>query len=277
MSITCTLKLHLESDTKRTSCVVSYDPSVSFHHVLKATQSTKFRNWLGRAEQEYEVQTIRLVHVEMFGSRVGFIYLHAHAVPRAGGDPAPKVVLIRGNSVGLLVTVDLTPGAGAGAVHIGQGKGEAPAEGKEDTVFPPPTATRFLALVSQAKLPAGEARCVELCAGMMDETPDAQARGKMVDEMEEEMGIRLTRQVMRRLGTITTSPGLLDERVELFHAHVTLSTEQAQRWVSRVYGEEGTSESTRVQLIPMDAPDLAERVQDGKLWAALALQSRMAR
>ena len=160
--------------------------------LTKAIFSLKFLNWINGINPRYDVRSIHIESVDMFGPNVGFIKLNCEAY--FNGKPVPGIVFIRGASVSILIILIL------------------------------PNGDRYILLVVQPRIAIGNSEYDEAVAGMMDE--NGNLVGVAAKEIKEETGLSIVESELIPLGGIYSSPGGCDEHIELYAYEYSISEEE---------------------------------------------------
>jgi ADP-sugar diphosphatase len=136
---------------------------------------------------KYDMKTIKIEDVNMFGERVGFLKVEAD-IRNSIDMKIPGVSLLRGNSVAMLM------------------------------ILLDENNQRHTILTVQPRVPTGNMNFTEIPAGMMDGHGDFS--GVAAKEIKEEVGIDIDTKDLFNLTTQTgglyTSPGVLDENIQIF-------------------------------------------------------------
>lgn len=140
----------------------------------------------GLCEEQVTIADVTVLSVFKPGKRILFLHSHVHAtMPHNGQRVAlPGIVTFRGISVAALLWCR-----------------------KDDAVH--------ILLVEQPRVAAGQL-VWEAPAGMLDEKT---LSGAMFDEIKEETGLVVGRDMLKPLGNAFSSPGLLDEQFAFYSAH----------------------------------------------------------
>jgi len=173
----------------------------------KAISSLKFKKWADSIDSKYDVRSIHIESVDMFGPNVGFIKLNCEAY--FNGKPVPRIVFIRGDSVSILIILIL------------------------------PNGNRHILLVVQPRIAIGNSEYDEAVAGMMDE--NGNLVGVAAKEIKEETGLSIVESELIPLGSIYPSPGGCDEHIKLYAYEYIISEEEFSELQGKATGciEEG--------------------------------------
>ena len=135
------------------------------------------------------------------------------------------------------------------------------------------TDTDMILLIEQVRAPTiakGPGVIREIVAGVIE--PGETPRDCLAREIEEEIGYRVARSALRRIGTFYVSPGGTSERIFLLYARVQAS----QRVNPEAFGAAGEGEDIRLVKVPRDrfvTAALGGKLDDAKtliagLWLA---------
>jgi ADP-sugar diphosphatase len=174
------------------SIPVSKSDIVTEEQFAKAIASLKFKNWGDGISSEYDMRSIHIQSVDMFGPNVGFIKLNCEAY--FNGKPVPGIAFIRGNSVSILIILIL------------------------------PNGEKHILLVVQPRIAIGCSAYIEAVAGMMDE--NGNFIGVAAKEIKEETGLDIVERDLIPLGGIYPSPGGCDEYIKLYAYECPISEEE---------------------------------------------------
>ena len=205
-------------------------------HVEALVASRKFNVWFGKASANFDLTSITVLAVSMFGPNVGFAYMSTDAA--LDGEVVPGLVFLRGDAVSVLPLITC-----------------------EDT------GQVFVALTCQARVPVGQDRFLEIPAGCMDE--NACFKSQATKELAEELHMSLTVQDLKFLGTYHASPGGCDEAITLFSTCSTMSHDEMNELQQRITGNIVEGERITVRLFPLK--DIHKHCTDMKLITALYL------
>ncbi len=206
----------------RHSPPVTFASSVPCDLHEKTLQARHFQNWLEKTGTDFDLRSVLIRDVLMFGSRVGFIVVEADAWH--DGVQMPGFAVLRGPTVSIMPVITVR---------------ETPAE-------------KYVVLVSEARLPAGR-MVTAMPAGMVDNgTVDTAA----LHELQEETGIDLqhTRSAPWKLKDtpVLLSPGGSDEEMTLYAVDITLTRADMNRLSGRKRGLSGEHEHTTVLVVPLE-------------------------
>lgn len=118
------------------------------------------------------------------------------------------------------------------------------------------TGRKYVALTEQMRWMTGGRR-TEIVAGMKNEETE-ELEGPIVKELFEEMGIKLVKDDarMKIIGNpIWTSPGLLDEMVDLWCLEIEISRDEEREMRENMYGLEKEGENIRIRFYDYDTFD----------------------
>lgn len=213
-------------------------------------ESKQFQDWLREFNSNYDnkkynLQQIELTDLDMFGMSVGFSKFTVYIKDKETGVFLPGITVLRGKSIGILVVVKC-----------------------RDNIDIP----NKIVLTKQFRAAASK-EILEIPAGMLDGSNNP--CGKAIDELKEETGIilkgsdlfNLTKFVGIQDG-IYMSPGLLDEKIELFSTELLLTENEIKELETRNTGvlEQGEI----IKLVTMNLHE-AYNIPDAKLLSALLL------
>lgn len=174
------------------STPISKSSSIAEDNFIKAITCLKFKNWVNSIDSKYDIRSIHIQSVDMFGPNVGFIKLNCEAY--FNDKPVPGIVFIRGASVSILIILIL------------------------------PNGDKHTLLVVQPRVAIGCSSYVEAVAGMMDE--NGNFIGVAAKEIKEETGLTIVESALIPLGGIYPSPGGCDEYIKLYAYEYHLSEEE---------------------------------------------------
>jgi len=227
-------------------------PSVSKEHAEKAIDSAIFKRWKERCEKGVEnksinIKSVEIQSVDMFGPRVGFVKLKADVRLIVNGKEIPKFIpgisFLRGDSVGILL-----------ALCCEDGK-------------------KYTLLVEQPRVPTGDAGCLEMPAGMID---DGTVKGAAVKEIEEECGIKIVSSDLVDLSEgghkMLPSPGGCDEAIGLYYCEKKVTVKELNDMQGRIHGKSDEGEHIQLHVIPFE--EGWKRTGDAKLLSAMFLYEK---
>ena len=204
--------------------------------IQKVVDCTKFKDYMAKVDSlpnTIELTKIEIISVEMFGKNVGFVNMRA--ITTEDAKPLPSYVFLRGRAVAILLLVN-----------------------------------NKMVLTKQFRVPVQQ-YLLEAPAGTMDE--DGDFAGVAAKEIEEETGLKITKEKLEELGEIVTSPGGCDEYINLYLYELEMKEEEVEVMKTKIYG---VGEHERIQL-EMQEFTLANvlKTKDAKLIsAALAYQQK---
>ena len=218
---------------------------------LKLFQESKpFQKWLQRYEEwpQYRLEEVVVSDLDMFGSRLGFSKFTARVVDVSTGVELPGIVVLRGDSVAVMVVVRCSDN---------------------------PSIPNKVMLTKQFRT-AMSSEVVETVAGMMDDSQ--QVRGKALDELKEEAGIELDGDKLVNLTEwagmkegLLVSPGLVDERMHLLFTELLLTEKEIGEFRDQQHGVLEEGEVIRLETVNLED---AYQVGDAKLLSALLLYDK---
>jgi len=210
-----------------------------------AVQSKQFQNWLAQVDtSKFQIRSVHIQSVDMFGPKVGFIKFKADIVDMAGKF-IPGIVFMRGGSVGIL------------SVLTCKGK-------------------KYSVMTVQPRVPTGRFDFLEIPAGMLDGSGNF--AGVAAKELEEELGIKISEHDLTDLSGLTgcnqgvyLSPGASDETLRFFSFTREVTEEEMAAMNGRCTGVMAEGEQITLKIIPFD--DLIT-VADAKTIVAYALYQK---
>jgi ADP-sugar diphosphatase len=189
--------------------------TLSAELVKKAVDSKKMATWLQNLSPDFEIKELAIQTVDMFGPNVGFVKFNASVTCK--GEPVPGIVFMRGNSVAILIILNLN--------------GE-----------------KFILCTKQARFPIGNSEFLEIPAGMMDE--EGNFLGVAAKELEEETHIKVDKKDLISLGGVFPSPGGCDEFIEFFALELTVDQARFDEIQGAATGNLEEGEKITLQIIP---------------------------
>jgi ADP-sugar diphosphatase len=174
------------------SVSINKSSNIAEDNFIKAITCLKFKKWADSIDSKYDIRSIYIQSVDMFGPNIGFIKLNCEAY--FNDKPVPGIVFIRGASVSILIILIL------------------------------PNGDKHILLVVQPRIAIGCSSYVEAVAGMMDE--NGNFVGVAAKEIKEETGLNIVERDLIPLGSIYPSPGGCDECIELYAYECGISEEE---------------------------------------------------
>ncbi|MCX7848223.1 MAG: NUDIX domain-containing protein [bacterium] len=191
--------------------------------------SAQFRQWLARMDERFRIKRMEVQAVDRRRDG-GLLFAKLRAeVYGPDGQPVPGGVFLRGDAVAVLV------------ILVTENE-------------------RWCVLTAQPRFPAGEFESIEIPAGMLDDHGDIVSTA--LREVEEETGIRVTRESLRELGTFIPSGGGSDERITLYACEIRVTLEDVHTLEGKLAGLAHEHEQIRVLLVPL--AELARHTRDIK-------------
>lgn len=243
-------------------------PTVTFDAAQKAVKSDPFCQWVQRAASDdgnknkkcLEIHSVHIQNVDFFGSRVGFVKIKADCTLKEGEkeyrDKLPGICFLRGNSVGILVSL----------FCVDDGK-------------------TYSLLVEQPRVPIGQASVLELPAGMIDPGCGTM-KGVAVKEMKEECGIDIVESDLIDLTNLAAntgngstqagicpSPGGSDEFIRLMYMEQNITKLELDTMKNRLGGLNEEGEIIVLKVVPYD--DIWTLTSDAKALCALYLVEQL--
>ena len=186
----------------------------------KVFESNKFKKWITNLDSNFIVDHIKIIKVHMFGENVGFIHLEVVATDKLGNH-VPGIAFIRGDSVSILTVLTC----------------EA-------------TNEKFVIFTNQGRIPVGM-NVLESPAGMIDE---GEPSIKAIEELKEEVGadIDFSTANLFKLTSGFTSPGGIDERIDIYAYEITLSSVEIKDLQGLVTGNGSENEFITLEIVPFN-------------------------
>lgn len=169
-----------------------------------------------------------------------FSYIKADILNKMNKKTNPTYILLRGNSVAILVIITNSD------------------DGKQ-----------YILITQQLRAPTG-GNCFEAVAGMMDHNGDP--KFVALEEIKEETGIVAKKEDITYLGEYFTSQGILDEKMKCFLMETSMDTKKIEELTDKykLHGDGSDFESIRLHIIPATWKEVME-TKDGKLIASFAM------
>lgn len=217
-------------------------------YIEKIKSSQKYDSYVNKflSKKQAKIISIHIETVKWFGppgSVVGFIYADVvYENFMRGKDPKPdKAFLVaRGGAVSALPIINGTTGL----------------------------------YVSQFR-PGYAGVMGESMAGMLDE--ESNGKVALAEEFIEELGIKVNKKKFRKVGRIYTSPGLMDEFVDLYIVEITMTKKQLTQVLEKINGVEGTLECIRVKSFDIRNENFGFEIEDCKMVSLLSKYHMMLR
>jgi len=234
---------------------VTHGPGVTRREAYMAAESPQVANWVRNLEKSAEdgrrivLHSVEVQGVDLFGARgVGFVKLNGccSLVEKDGGEeeeePGPRlpgICFLRGDAVAVFV-----------ALYCREDDGE-----EEGTT----NSTAYSIFVDQPRVPIGIASCLELPAGMLDDTSKC-LKGVAVQELEEECGILIRNaedlvnltELAGFEGGLAPSPGGCDERVKFLYLEKRVTPAQLDEMRGRLHGLREHGELITLRVVPLE-------------------------
>ena len=109
------------------------------------------------------------------------------------------------------------------------------------------TRKKYIALVEQLRIPAGN-ELLEIPAGTIEDGGDP--LGTAIREIKEEVGLEITADHFKPLGTYYLSPGASNEKITLFYCEIKLPHSEIDSLKNRLAGLREEGERIQVKLVP---------------------------
>jgi len=185
----------------------------------KVLNSKKWTKWIRNLNLHFFVKEINVYKVDMFGDKVGFIYVEVDCTD-LNNNPVPGLALIRGDSVSILTVIKNTD------------------DNKEYVVF-----------TEQCRVPSGKI-LLESPAGMIDE---GNILSVAIEELKEEVGFDIfEKSNLTKLSGGYSSPGGIDEYVDIFAYELFLNTKQINDLNNKVTGNVNENEIIKLKIFPFN-------------------------
>ncbi|MBV1833037.1 NUDIX domain-containing protein [Novacetimonas pomaceti] len=183
--------------------------------VLEAPHFVRWRDGLCA---RFDVRSIDVHDVVMFGARVGFIFAVADALH--DGRPVPGATMLRGDSVSVLLVLTC------------------------------PGETPRTVLTQEARVPIARPDLLALPAGMLD---GGEFVSTALRELSEEVGVdlKVRKTDLMLLDTVWLSPGGTDEAIALYYAELEVRAEALRAMDGRHTGLVNEHENIRLHVLPL--------------------------
>ncbi|KAI8894109.1 hypothetical protein BC833DRAFT_556289 [Globomyces pollinis-pini] len=206
---------------------------------------SKFSNDLIQNNQDHlEIHSIEIQDLDFFGkSRIGFLKFKVD-LNWLNGPKIPGIVFCRGDSVAILLVLKAT-------------------DNDELNLDP------LVLLVKQPRIPIGSMSCLELPAGMLDNSTSF--AGVAAQELKEECDITIVEKSLIPLTdkSLTPSPGGCDESIGIFLYEHHLSSTEIMALNGKLTGLRDHGERIQLQLVKLS--NLHSATQSLTVLAALGL------
>ena len=180
---------------------------------VDVTNSTSFQNFVSSVnDSDMEIRSLTVRDSVLKGR---FNWLEGEVFNKMSGKTCKTFMLLRGDAVAILAIVS--------------NKG-----------------SEYLLVTEQLRAPTGGIRH-EAIAGMMNH--EGTPSGIALQELDEEAGIKATKDDLVELGYYYSSQGIMDEKIRCFFMKREMTDEQLSELTSKLRGE-GDFESIRIRLIP---------------------------
>lgn len=231
---------------------IRFDKKFSMVQRRAICAAPKFDNYCKQLEQscidchveinEIYVENVKWFHPPKKAPIVGFIYCDIEYIdlmmPEEKRKPIVGYVVIRGNAVTALVTINKKFGVYVEQFRLGKGK-----------------------------------RIREPPAGMVDNS--GEPKTVMIDELAEECGIDLKKKYpegferkTKELCTFDTSQGLIDEGLKVYWLDIKMDEEDIQLMLNKVHGEKDSMEAIKVGLFDLADEQFVYGMEDCKMLIA---------
>jgi len=202
-----------------TTATQSFELTGAHEEVALVAASRQFAHWLGRMDARFRIGDIVVQAADRrYDGGLLFAKLRAEVTDESGRR-IPGEVFLRGDAVAVLVVLA--------------------AEGQ-----------RWCVLTVQPRFPSGEFESVEIPAGMLDDRGDIASTA--LRELEEETGLRVTHDEMRRLGAFFPSGGGSDEEITLYVCEIATTMDHVRALHGTLAGMQHEHEHIRVMIVPFE-------------------------
>jgi len=185
----------------------------------KVLNSKKWTKWIRNLNLHFIVKEVNIHKVDMFGDKVGFIYVEVDCTD-LNNNSVPGLALIRGDSVSILTVIKNT-------------------DNNE----------KYVVFTEQSRVPVGK-KLLESPAGMVDE---GKVSSIAIEELKEEIGFDIfERSNLIKLSGGYSSPGGIDEYIDIFAYELSLSTEQINALDNKTTGNLNENEVIKLRIFPFD-------------------------
>jgi len=221
-----------EFSTKNIKFYITADYHIEESVYQKIIKSDKFLRWVSEMEKSREEMVLSEIHIQshdMFGPNLGFLKFTAHVKNAVSGRAYNSIVFMRGDAVAVLV------------ILIVSGR-------------------KYIVVTKQPRIPVGQFRCVETCAGMIEngESDPSKVKVRAFKEMQEELHITIDLKKIVDLTSwagipngILLSPGGCDERMRLFFAEEECSLPTLASFQGKATGDK--NEDIITSVIPYES------------------------
>ncbi|MBS0655464.1 MAG: NUDIX domain-containing protein [Verrucomicrobia bacterium] len=232
----------LANDVEKSPMKVTAEPHISIETVL---QSKQFQDWTASMDmKKFNIRSVHIQSVDMFGPKVGFIKFKADVVDDTGKF-IPGICFMRGGSVGILPVLKC--------------------EGRS-----------FAILTLQPRIATGQFDFAEIPAGMLDGSDNF--IGVAAKELEEEVGLKVSKNDLTDLSALAkhpkgfyASPGGSEETIRLFSLTQEVTKEKLFALNGRLTGVLEEGEQITLKVVPLE--DLLS-IPDGKTLIAYLLYKK---
>ncbi|MFT8346250.1 NUDIX domain-containing protein [Gluconobacter oxydans] len=199
---------------------VHFATAISSELQEKVLNASQFSGWIEKTRSSFDLRSVLVRDVLMFGSRVGFVVVEADAWNE--GAKMPCFAVLRDPTVSIMPVVTVK---------------EAPGE-------------RYVVLVREARLPVGQ-MMTALPAGVID---GEAAEIAALRELREETGLNLTagRPYRLRETPVFLSPGGSSEEMMLYAVDIVLTRAEMDGLLDRKGGLANEHEHTTVCVVPLN-------------------------
>ncbi|MBF0860195.1 NUDIX domain-containing protein [Gluconobacter sp. LMG 31484] len=199
---------------------VQFAETISAENQQKILNARLFLEWISKTRTHFDLHSVFVRDVLMFGSCVGFVVVEADAWNN--GAKMPCFAVLRDATVSIMPVVSVK---------------EAPAE-------------KYVILVREARLPAGQ-MVTALPAGVID---DETAEIAAIRELQEETGLHLkvSKPYTLRETPVLLSPGGSSEEMMLYAVDIVLGRAELRDLIDRKGGLANEHEHTTVCIVSLD-------------------------
>ena len=220
----------------------TFSPIINGSSIEKIKNSDIYKRWKNKVLSNFDVKSITIHNVFMFGSRVGFVIVEADAYLKSTNKKVPGIAFLRGDCVSIMPVIKCN--------------GET-----------------YTVLVTEARVPVGEANKTALPAGMTD---GCSFISTALKELEEEIGpdFNVNENDMVFMGNYSVSSGGCDEHMAFYYFEKEVSKEVLEEINGRNSGEKGTCEHIITSVIKLDDIDKVDGIDMRSMFSYFLWKNR---